>query len=356
MTRIVAVTPVLAPHRRTQGEIAALAAELCAITPQRQPLLERIYAAAGVETRHLALPPERYAALADFGETNDEFLRQATTLGAQAVTDALHASGLAASDVDVIVSTTVTGVAIPSIEARIAAQVGFRPDVRRIPLLGLGCAGGAAGLAVVHEYLLGHPTAVAVLLAVELCSLTLQRSDPSTTNFVASALFGDGAAAVVAVGDDRANPAGETWAGPRVVDTRSVLYPDSLSALGWHVGESGFTVLLGREVPDLVRKHVGHDVQALLAAHDWQVSDVTGWICHPGGPRVLDALRDGIGLPDSALELSWQALGRVGNLSSVAVLHLLHETILQRRFTAETPGMMVALGPGLAAELVLLAW
>ena len=217
----------------------------------------------GSSQRHLALPLERYWELEGFGEANDEFIRVATELGSHAVTKVLAAAGLTPRDVDLIMSTTITGLAVPSIEARVAAEIGLRDDVKRVPLVGLGCVAGAAGVARVHDYLLGHPDDVAVLLSVELCSLTVQRDDRSVANLVASGLFGDGAAAVVMVGADRAAAPGAGQ--PRVVATRSRLYPETERAMGWDVGATGLRIVLGAEVPDLVRANVRDDVDRFLA-------------------------------------------------------------------------------------------
>jgi alkylresorcinol/alkylpyrone synthase len=193
MSRVVAVHPVLPDHRYSQQEITEAFVEMCLPPGARQHLLRRLHTSAQVGSRHLAMPLEDYVAAADFGTFNDAFIEVAVELGARAVAGALADAGLRPEDVDTIVSTTVTGFAIPSIEARIAQVIGLRPDVRRVPLMGLGCLGGAAGLARVHDLLLGRPRDVAVLLAVELCSLTVQRGDSSTAALVASGLFGDGA-------------------------------------------------------------------------------------------------------------------------------------------------------------------
>ncbi|WP_345696293.1 type III polyketide synthase [Kitasatospora terrestris] len=353
MTRIAAVSGVLPPHRYGQGELADALAALRPPGADRA-VLDRVYGAAGVTTRHLALPLDAYAGLTGFGAANDAFIAAALELGGAAVEQVLAASGVAASEVDLVVSTSVTGIAAPSIEARLAGRLGLRPDVRRVPVFGLGCAAGAAAVGRLHDFLLGRPDGVALLLATELCSLTLQRADRSTANLVATALFGDGAGALLAVGPRHPAFAG---AGPEVVASRSRLYPGTERLLGWDIGDEGFRIVLGAELPELVRLHVGEEVSSFLAEHDLKPGDVAAWICHPGGPRVLDALQEELGLPPSALEPSRRSLASVGNLSSASVLHVLRDAL-----AAESPpppggyGLMLALGPGFASELVLLRW
>jgi alkylresorcinol/alkylpyrone synthase len=307
-----------------------------------------------VEHRHLAFPLQRYRELTDFTDANGLFLQAAPELATAAVTKALAQAGVPAEHVDLILSTTTTGLAVPSLDALIAGRVGFRPDVKRMPLFGLGCVAGAGGVARMHDYLVGHPDQVAVLLAVELCSLTLQRDDRSTANLVASGLFGDGAAAVVAVGADYARR--HSIAGPTVLDTRSHLYPDTQQVMGWDLGTHGLRVVLDASVPALTRQYLGPDIRGLLAAHDLTVEEVTGWVSHPGGPKVIEAIQEVLQLPSEALEPTWRSLAEVGNLSSVSVLHVLEDTLIRRRPPAGTPGVMMALGPGFGAEVVLLCW
>lgn len=351
MTRIGAVHAVLPPYRYEQHEITEALAGLGAASPVARGVLERVHAASAVRTRRLALPLERYATLHGFGEANDCFIQSALELGHEAVAGALAEAGVRADEVDLIISTSVTGIAAPSIEARVAGRLGLRPDVKRVPMFGLGCAAGAAGLARLHDYLEGRPQGVAVLLSVELCSLTLQREDASTANIVAGSLFGDGAAAVVAVGRDRAAT------GPEVVASRSRLYPDTERLLGWDIGDDGFRIVLGRDLPSVVRSDLGPEVRDFLAGHDLKPHDVTGWVCHPGGPKVLEAVREVLELPARALEATWRSLAEVGNLSSASVLHILSDTL-----TGDDPpmpggpGLLMAMGPGFSSELVLLRW
>lgn len=354
MTTVAAVTGVLPSHRYEQAELTDMFAEVCLGGDGDSRILTRLHANAQVATRHLVMPLDWYRHGHDFGAANDAFIAGAEDLGGQAILGALAEAGLAPSDVDIMLSTTVTGVAAPSIEARIADRIGLRPDVRRVPMFGLGCVGGAAGIARMHDYLLGHPDDVAVLLSVELCSLTMQRGDRSMANLIASGLFGDGAAAVVGVGADRAARIGTT--GPRVIDSRSHLYPDTARTMGWDIGPSGLKIVLDAEVPRLVHKYLGEDVRGFLADHDLASTDVTAWVSHPGGPKVIEAIQDALHLDDDALALTWRSLAAVGNLSSSSVLHVLRDTLAQRPQAAGSPGVLMAMGPGFCSELVLLEW
>ncbi len=352
MTTIAGVHGVLPPYRYSQAELTEAFAQVVLPDGQSHALLRRLHSGAKVATRHLAIPLERYAQLRDFTEANDEFLAAAVDLGAAAVTGALAEAGLDVADVDIFMSTTVTGFAVPSLDARIAARLGMRPDVKRIPLMGLGCMAGAAGVARLHDLLRGAPHEVAVLVSVELCSLTVQRDDPSAANMVASGLFGDGAAAVVAVG--AGHPA--AGRGPHVVDSRSHLYPGTDRAMGWDVGSTGLRIVLGAEVPELVETYLGEDVRGLLADHDLKPSDIARWISHPGGPKVIEAIQSTLGLDHEDLALTWRSLAKIGNLSSASVLHVLRDTLAQRPADPGDWGLLMAMGPGFAAELVLLRW
>ncbi|MEU0600183.1 3-oxoacyl-[acyl-carrier-protein] synthase III C-terminal domain-containing protein [Streptomyces sp. NPDC006393] len=358
-TTVAAVRTALPPHRYAQDELTEAIGDLCLPPGADRALLRRLHASAGVRTRHLVLPIERYAALGDFGQSNDAWLAAGLELGEEALTSALKEAGLAPADVDLLVCASITGVAAPSLDARLAGRMGMRPDVKRLPVFGLGCVAGAAGLARVHDYLRGHPDDTAVLLTVELCSLTLQQRDDSRANLVAGALFGDGAAALVARGDRgggfRGGEAHRT-AGPSVVATRSHLYPDTERLLGWDVGAGGFRVVIDAGVPGVVRDHFGRHVRAFLAEHGLTADDIGTWVCHPGGPRVLSAVADTLGLRGDALDRARSSLATAGNMSSVSVLHILQSIRESRRPDPGTWGVLLAMGPGLCSELVLLRW
>ena len=354
--RILGARGVLPEHAYRQDEITEAFLDVVLPEDASRALVRRIHGNAGVETRHLVLPLERYGTLRDFGEANDTFIAAGTELGARAVEDALKQVGLTPEDVDVIVCATVTGLAVPTLEARVASVLGMRPDVRRMPLVGLGCVAGAAGVARLHDYLLGHPDHVGVLLAVELCSLTVQRDDPSMPNIVASGLFGDGAAAVVAAGADRADELSSTVGSstPDVVASVSHLYPDSERTMGWDVGATGLRIVLDAGVPQIIERYLGEDVDSFLAAHGLSRNDIEWFVSHPGGPKVLKAMQAALGLDRSAFQVTWESLAAVGNLSSVSVLHVLADTLRDRPPRPGSYGLMMAMGPGFCSELVLL--
>jgi alkylresorcinol/alkylpyrone synthase len=350
MTTIAGVQVALPVHRYTQAEITETFTELCAPAGVSPEAVRRLHGAAHVQTRHLALPLSRYAKLRDFTDANEAFLEAAVELGSQAVLAALAEAGLKPADVDLLMSTTVTGLAVPTLDARIAARLGMRADVKRLPLFGLGCVAGAAGIARLHDFLRGTPRGVGVLVAIELCSLTLQQEDPSIANLVASGLFGDGAAAVVALGPEWDSP------GPRVVDSLAHLYPDTERVMGWDIGSNGLKIVLSADVPALVQAFLRADVEDLLARHGLAIPDVARWVSHPGGPRVIEAIEDALDLTRHHLALTWDSLRRIGNVSSASVLHVLRETLDRRPPAPRDLGVLMALGPGFCSELVLLQW
>jgi alkylresorcinol/alkylpyrone synthase len=229
-------------------------------------------------------------------------------------------------------------------------RLGLPTRVRRTPIFGLGCVAGAAGIARAADYVRAWPGHVAVLLSVELCSLTLQRDDLSVPNLIATGLFGDGAAAAVIVGDGR--PAN----GPHILATRSVFYPHSEHVMGWDVTDTGFRIVLSADVPAVVLAHMAHDVDAFLADQGLVRGDISAWISHPGGPKVLQAMQQALDLPDEALEVSWRSLKEIGNLSSTSVLLILEDVMRTRPPAAGSYGLLLAMGPGFCSEFVLLRW
>jgi len=304
--RIAAVGSALPPHYYDQDVLIEAFRKHWAKRHFNLDRLEQLHRNVLVGGRHLSLPIEDYDGLTTWGQANDAWIRVSQEVGERAIRDALDRSNLTVDDVDCLFTVTVTGVAFPD-----------------------------------------H---VAVLLSVELCSLTLQREDLSIPNLIASGLFGDGGAAAVVVGANRRAD------GPRVIDTRSVFYPNSEDVMGWDISESGFRIVLSAGVPEVVRQHLRGDVDAFLADNHLTRRDIRTWISHPGGPKVLEAIQDALELPGDALESSWRSLREVGNLSSTSVLLVLEETLERSAAEPGSFGLMVALGPGFCSELVLLRW
>ncbi|HEX3965780.1 MAG TPA: 3-oxoacyl-[acyl-carrier-protein] synthase III C-terminal domain-containing protein [Trebonia sp.] len=417
MTQIVAVRSAFPAYRYPQADITEAVASLAGISTAgaggaggagasdpagaaesagaagrsartQRTLLERLHANAGVETRHSVFPLADYGALGS--APNDRYIEEATALGERALRAALAESGLAPADLDLLIVTSVTGVAVPSIDARLMPRLGLRADVKRLPVFGLGCVAGAAGLARLHDYLLGWPGHAAALLAVELCSLSLPRTSVTTADLVASALFGDGAVALVATGTQRprrprrrssrptrltqpssapqSSSASQPFPAPhspvppqsprlpRVIATRSEVYPDSEDALGWRLGADGFRIVLTAELAEVVERRLGGSVTGFLAEHSLTIDDIATWICHPGGPKVLDAAQRALKLPAAALASSRRSLAQAGNMSSASVLHILELTVADDAPATGSFGMMIGLGPGVSAELILLRW
>lgn len=351
--QIAAVGRAFPPHYADQETLIAAFRAAWAARYHNVQRIEALHRHALVGGRHLSLPMEDYLGL-DFTRANRAFIEVGTRVGGEAVLHALAACGLTPADVDALFFVSVTGVAAPSIDARLVNRLGLRPDVKRTPIFGLGCVAGAAGVARAADYLRAYPDQVALLLSVELCSLTLQTEDLSIPNLIASGLFGDGAACVVMAGAARALPA-QPHPAPRVVATRSVFYPDTEDVMGWDIGSHGFKIILSADVPAVAERFLRGDVDAFLAAHGLTVSDLHTWVCHPGGPKVLQAMERAFDLTHSELHRTWESLQAVGNLSSASVLMVLADT-LPHPPPPGSYGLLLAMGPGFCSELVLLQW
>lgn len=313
-------------------------------------VLRRLHRHVGVEGRYLSLPMEEYPKLKSWGEANDHWVRVARDLGEQAISSALAGAGLKPTDIGAFFFTSITGICSPSMDALLINRLGMCRNIRRLPIFGLGCVAGAASISRAADYVRAYPGQIAVVLAVELCSLTLQREDLSMANLISSGLFGDGAAAVLVAGADCELP------GITILGTRSVFYPQTEEMMGWDVSEKGFRIVLSREVPELVRKNLGRDVDHFLAERGLTRAGIGSWVLHTGGPKVLEATADALGLRHGQLDASWDCLRRTGNLSSASVLVVLEEVMKNRRPEPGTLGLLAAMGPGFCAELVLLEW
>jgi alkylresorcinol/alkylpyrone synthase len=278
---------------------------------------------------------------------NEAYIDSATDLSASVCNDLFKATGVRPADIDYIIYVNTTGLATPSIDARLINLLGLDNNIRRIPVWGLGCVGGVAGLSHAHHYLLGHPGHRVLLVASEFCSLTFLPDDFSMSNLVASALFGDGAAAVLITGDDIDAD------GPEIIDTRSTFYPDSLDVMGWNVVSEGLQVVFAKRIPDIVRANVRSDLANFLSDHDLALEDIDSYLIHPGGAKVLQAYQAALGMNSDSLKLPWEILRNYGNMSSVTVLFVLSEYLQTTAPGTGKLGLISALGPGFCSESVL---
>jgi alkylresorcinol/alkylpyrone synthase len=348
--RIVSASSAFPQHYYSQEMLLEALQEYWGDQIENPHVLRRLHRHVGVDGRFLALPKEEYLKMKTWGEANHHWIRTAKELGEKAITGALAAAGLHGRNLGAFFFVSVTGISSPSIDALLINQMGLCRNIRRVPIFGLGCVAGAAAISRAADYVRAYPEQIAVVLSVELCSLTLQRADVSMANLISAGLFGDGAAAVIVAGAN----CGLT--GPSILATRSVFYPNTEEMMGWDVSEKGFRIVLSREIPDLVRTHLAHDLDDFLAQRGLTRADIGSWVLHTGGPKILEATADALGLKNGELDASWDCLRRTGNLSSASVLVVLEEVMKNRRPKAGTRSVLAAMGPGFCAEFVLLEW
>lgn len=315
--------------------------------------LEQFHKNVLVGGRHLALKLEQYDQLGGFGQSNDHWITSATNLAEKTLLQLFDSILESPYPIHALASTTITGIAVPSLDARIMNRLDFPAALKRMPLFGLGCLGGAAGLSRISDYLAGHPDDLAVLLSVELCSLTMQKEDLSVANIVSSGLFGDGAAAVLVAGDSHAL-AGQS--GPSIVANESCFFPGTERVMGWDMVDTGFKIVLDSSVPDFARENLRPALDSFLDKNDLSLGDIGIWVAHPGGPRVITAMEEGLGLETGTLDSSRESLKKYGNLSSTSVLNILDETLRHHNPKPGTYGILLAMGPGFCAEFLLLKW
>jgi len=301
-----------------------------------------------IDQRHSVFPVEYVIEPRPLSQINNEYREKSFELGRQAAADALAKADMVPTDVDLLMTVSCTGVMIPSLDAHLATAMGFRSDVRRLPVTELGCAAGAAGLAHAGEYLRAFPDRTALLVAVELPTLTFQRKDFSQANLISAVLFGDGAAGVVVTGREAV--------GPRIVASECYLFPDSLDAMGFDLRDSGFHIVLSKDVPQLIREKVKEIAEGFLSRQGLRREDISAFILHPGGQKLLSFMEAELGLTPVDTQFSWDVLRRFGNLSSASVLFILQEWLSKREMPSGSYGLLMAFGPGFTAEMILLQW
>ncbi|WP_037464489.1 type III polyketide synthase [Shimazuella kribbensis] len=350
LSKIVAVGTAVPPYSLSQTDAKAFAGELFSgIFPQIERLMT-IFENTAIQRRYISCPQEWFRSEHTFPERNELYIKMACQLAEDAIRQSLDQANTHPKDIDHIIFVSSTGIATPSIDAYLINQLGLSANIKRTPIWGLGCAGGVAGLARAYEYTKGFPDSRVLFVAVELCSLTFRPQDSSKSNFVATSLFADGAAAVLVVGDEIET----TKHVPKVTGSCSAIWSDSLDVMGWGVVEDGLKVIFSRDIPTIVQQQVKPVVDRFLAGFQMTVNDLAFMVSHPGGLKVLEAYESALQISKEKFSFSYEVLKQFGNMSSVTVLFVLQQ-VLQLSPT-KGYGLMTALGPGFSSELLLLDW
>ena len=350
---IASTVTAVPPYSATQTQVKARLRELFKLPGRRLDAALELFDHAAVERRFSVEPIEHLGTPRTLSDTQDRYREHAVGLGRKVAREALTRAGVAAADIDLIITTSCTGIMIPSLDAYLVDDLGLRPDVRRLPITELGCAAGAAALARAHDFLVGFPGARALVIAVELPSLSMQRADLSPANLVATALFGDGAAAAVLAGAEAADGMSGTVA---ILETLSHIWPRSTYALGFDLKDDGFHSVLSKDIPALLRSEIGALIRTLAARRGMGRDQLSSFVLHPGGRKILGFVEEELGLSRADTQPSWDVLRDYGNQSSASVLFVLQEWLTHRRPAAGTHGVLAAFGPGLTSEMLLLGW
>jgi alkylresorcinol/alkylpyrone synthase len=339
---------VVPPHVLTQQQVKETIGPVFELDARRLNVMLRVIENSRVDKRHLAFPLEHVIAPRPLWQVNREYQEKAIELGREAARGALDSAGLAPEEIDLLITVSCTGIMIPSIDAFLINELGMRRDTRRLPVTELGCAAGAAALSQAADYIRAYPDANVLVLAVELPSLTFQRGDNSPAHLISCALFGDGAAAAVVTGQARS--------GARIVSTMSHLFPSTYDAMGFDLRDSGFHIVLSKDVPNLIRAEIAGLTARFMERCNSKREDLAFFWIHPGGQKLLANIESELGLNGDDTRASWQVLSQYGNLSSATVLFIASEGWEARPAGKKELGLMAAFGPGFSAEMLLLEW
>lgn len=335
------------PYRIHQADAKPFIRDLFADIFSDIDRLLQLFENTQVETRHFCVPLEWFRENHTFQEKNALYIEHATSLSIKALQSSLQSAGLELDDVSHLFFVSTTGLSTPSMDARILNALKAHPQLKRTPIWGLGCAGGAAGLSRAFDYVSAYPDQIAAVVAVELCGLTFQRNDLTKSNLVATSLFADGAGAVLLAGDKA-----KVSSGIRIKSTRSTLWHNSLDVMGWDFSSSGFHVIFSRDIPTFVHTEVARDIRGYL--NELGIPTPDHFIFHPGGKKVLEAYQESLEIPSGKLDLSEKVLRENGNMSSCTVLYVLDEFLRENRIGSGETGLISALGPGFSSELLVL--
>ncbi len=345
---IAATATALPPHTITRDDVKYYMGRVFDIPDRKLEAMMSIVDNARVHKRHAIFPIDYTVEPRALYQTNQEYIEHAVKLGQEAAEKCLQRADVRPDEVDLIITVSCTGFMIPSLDAHLINIMGFRSNVRRMPFTELGCAAGAMALGRAADFLKAHPGGNVLVIAVELPSLTFQRKDISQANLISSILFGDGAAAALV--------SGKNTRGPKILVSETYTFPDSLGAMGFDLRDSGFHILLAKDVPEMIGAKIRDLVDDFLQRQGKTQQDIKGWILHPGGARLLGNIEIALGLTKCQTQPSWDILGNVGNLSSATILFILQEWLEKRPLNPGEYALAAAFGPGFSAEFLLLQW
>lgn len=356
MANIISIGTAVPPFVATQNDAKNFAMHLYGEAYKGN--LERlisIFENTLIKKRHFCVPVDWFSSAKSFEEKNTLYIENALNLSEQAIQNCLQKAQVSISEVDYLLFVSTTGLATPTIDARLIDRMPFRKTVRRLPLWGLGCAGGAASISWAKTIAGADPKATILIVVTELCGLTFVRSDMSKAALISSALFADGSAAVLVKGSETNFPQNKTL--PKVLATQTSTMLNSLNVMGWRFNEQGFNVILSQSVPGIVESFLKEEVVKFLNKNNLCIEKIQNFITHPGGVKVLDAYKSAFGLSHEQLCIAYEVLSEYGNMSAVTVLFILERFMQTPKMTQpNTLGLLVALGPGFSAEQVLLKW
>jgi alkylresorcinol/alkylpyrone synthase len=347
MPSIASVSGVSLPYKVKQQDVKAQAR---ALFVEHFPQVDRLMPAfdnTEIVTRNFCKPISYYAEPNTFEQRNDDYIENALQYSIEAIEAALAKAGVNKDNITDLIFVSTTGLATPSIDALIINKMRLNPHINRIPVWGLGCGGGVSGMAKANTLAKANPDALVLLVAVELCSLTLIKNDYSKSNFIGSSLFSDGIAAVIVKGDNH-----NTQKNITIQAASSKLYYDSLEVMGWDFKDTGFKVLFSKDIPTFIHENIRGDIDAFLAKQNLELKDIKNFVFHPGGKKVLDAYADALQVEGDFLHNTRQVMNENGNMSSVTVLYVL-EKFMEEGYE-DGYGLMLAMGPGFSSEMVLL--
>lgn len=350
MPKIISTATADAPYELPQSEVKNFVLNLFSGRYKEIERLISVFDNSAIGRRHFSVPVEWVTQTHTFAERTAKFKEEAVKLAETAVNACLEKALVPASEINNIIYVTSTGVMTPTLDAVLFNKLGFDKHIKRTPLWGLGCAGGAAGVSRAMEYTRAFPGHNALVVAVELCGLTFQKDDLSKSNIVAASLFSDGCAACLVSGNESKFC---SRSGLELIDSQSTIYDDSLDVMGWDIVNDGFKVIFSRDIPVIVKEYVHPNILELLQKHELPLESIKHYVTHPGGLKVINAYEESLSLPEGTLNYSRNVLKQHGNMSSPSVLYVLHDFLRDAKYLPNEYGLLSALGPGFSSELVL---